>query len=215
MPVKSPYIIVLDRSPLLEPSGWKPRLDQLLRTHCAIEQLLISPRRDGRIVFSGRGKQFIDSEVTHARLNALAALETYRLLVPSQVLLEEWSLDTIGNLVFLRLLLHSEWMSGARGILVTSEYHLKRVLMIARHVFGQLFTQLTFVHSQNPSNEPLDQLIQNEAISMLYANALVSQTKQLEDILYWMATEHKLYHGYLGAAQFAALWDTGLNKCAG
>jgi uncharacterized SAM-binding protein YcdF (DUF218 family) len=114
-----------------EPAAWvAARLDAALRHDDHTQFYLVLSRGTTHKPPPLDGGDFpIDESAASARYLVARGVE------PSRVLLESWSLDTIGNAAFARLM-HSDLRGWHRLLVVTSELHMARTRTIFEWIFA-------------------------------------------------------------------------------
>lgn len=98
---------------------------------------LLKEKPDAQIWFSGG---YMSPDVSEAKKMENWMKEQYPQYKDMQPILEEESLDTIGNAIFSKIMMDELKDKSYQNItLVTSDYHMKRAMYLFTHIFGDDF----------------------------------------------------------------------------
>lgn len=117
---------------------------------------------------------------------------------PRRILIEASSYDTIGNAYFSRVI-HVAPRGFARGLVITSEFHMPRAEAVFRWVFaltgGGAVCELDFLSTPNTGipAPALRARTEKERVSLAQFRAVQSRIASLADLHVWLFTEHGAY----------------------
>jgi len=140
------------------------------------------------IVFSG-GATLPNTTTTEAKFMAEYAIK--RKIDKSRIILEEESLDTIGNAYFSRKILEKLNIKPELVVVVSSCYHMKRVRYIFTKVFGRS-SNLVFEYCFSVNNRKMAELEEKKLKRALnfFQNLEDGDLSAIEEKLF---TQHELY----------------------
>jgi uncharacterized SAM-binding protein YcdF (DUF218 family) len=118
---------------------------------------------------------------------------------PARILLDTWSLDTIGNAYFARLM-HCEPRELTRLLVITSDFHMPRTQAIFNWIFGVAPQAIPFdIHFHSVANTGMDAAtlsarIEKEQASLDSVRSLAQRHTTLASVNQFLFTDHAAYH---------------------
>ncbi|WP_420963503.1 YdcF family protein [Brucella sp. IR073] len=142
----------------------QPRLDQRL-----VHALPIIQRfKDVPVILSGGGRTIAsEAQTMHDFLVGHG-------VAGDRMIMEQDSLDTIGNAVFSGLAMRKKGMEGGNVLLVTSDFHAPRALFLFRSVLGPRF-RVAVSSAPSPGTD----------VAMRIESELQQEALAIQDVLHW------------------------------
>lgn len=177
-----------------KPHDWTiGRLDKVLEIHTGKEMILIP----------GRGTPFKPPPLSKEKFPVDECVASADYLVkhgisPRKILLERTSFDTIGNAYFTRVLF-AEPMNFHRLLVITSDFHMPRVMAIFNWVYGlkPVFSGLAIEFlsiSDKGLNEELIRVkTRREKINLKNLKSLLGKIKTIREMRRFMFSRHYSY----------------------
>lgn len=116
----------------------------------------------------------------------------------NRILIENISLDTIGNAFFGRIL-HTDPRKFEKLCIITSDFHMPRAKIIFNWIYNlapvELRYNIDFINVPNIGidEDSLNERIKNEKKSIHELKKIISKIKTIEDFHKWLYSEHQAY----------------------
>lgn len=191
-------IAVLDRSPIQSTSG---RLhltldhENRLKLGC---RLFDSLRADGNkvwLVLCGKGRHCARSSITTAQL-AMQWVMARSNISRDEILLEEKSRDTVGNLVFTKEIIERGLSLGQGNvIIVTTDFHKKRVERLGGLIFNNERYVYDVITCPNPEDGVGIRSMESEEKSLVLAQLWLDKvdSSKYDNLMTALRNNHVLY----------------------
>ncbi|MCX6612531.1 MAG: YdcF family protein [Acidobacteria bacterium] len=118
---------------------------------------------------------------------------------PARILLDTWSLDTIGNAYFARVM-HCEPRQLTRLLVITSDFHMPRTQAIFNWIFSVAPLPIPFeIHFHSVADTGMDATtlaarLEKEQASLDSVHSLAQRHTTLASVNQFLFTEHGAYH---------------------
>ena len=118
---------------------------------------------------------------------------------PARILLDTWSLDTIGNAYFARVM-HCEPRELTRLLVITSDFHMPRTQAIFNWIFGVAPRPALFdIHFHSVANTGMDAptlsaRLEKEKARLDSVRSLAQRHTTMASVNHFLFTQHAAYH---------------------
>lgn len=152
--------------------------------------------KEDMIVFLGLGR--MQGECKKSIAQCMLDSSIYAKRTKASCIVDERSLDTVGDAVFLGLLLQKHEIKEASIYIVTSDWHAKRCFQIFRRVLSDSFRLEILTTSETASlkADTRDALIKKESDSLAVFNKSFPPGSIEKDPLKALTSYHPLYQEY-------------------